>query len=692
MKNKFVRGMLVGTIAFLIVLAGHSLFLFRALEWKSWDARLRLFANPERAGKDIVLILVDQYSLDFYNKQQNLSWPWPRQMYAVLIDFLKTGGAAACFFDIAMSEGSGFGVEDDKFLAGAMAASGNILIPIALSTEDKESDETAVGLLRRFSLKGPAAWRGETFRSVTSPLPILLKAAGGIGNVRVNPDGDGILRRMPLALAFRDMILPSVPLALAGPVKGGPDVASIPLDETGQMIIRFWGPTGTFRTYPIAAIVNSYAQIQEGQKPQIPPEEFAGKTVLVGASAVGLLDNKPSPTSGVMPGVEIHAAALDTLRHGNFIRLMPRPVLYAFVLILALLTGWAVSSLRKIWVIAGAFPAFLAIPAAASCAALAAGIWLEFVFPLAAVLLTLIGAAVLNYKTEGQQRRFIKSVFSHYLSPAVIDRLIEDPKRLQLGGEEREITSFFSDVAGFTSISEKLSPHELVGLLNMYLSEMTEIILDAGGTLDKYEGDAIVAFWNAPLDDPDHAFRACRAALSCQKRLEEIGPDLVKRFGLEIRARIGLNTGPAVVGNMGSSRRFDYTAMGDTINLAARLEGACKTYGVLILVGERTFESVQDRILAREVDRVRVVGKKRPVRVFELIGELGAVAPAEIDKISLFHKGLELYRNWQWDEAITIFGAFPKEAAAGLYLDRCRAYRLDPPPPDWDGVSDLKTK
>jgi adenylate cyclase len=174
--------------------------------------------------------------------------------------------------------------------------------------------------------------------------------------------------------------------------------------------------------------------------------------------------------------------------------------------------------------------------------------------------------------------------------------------------------------------------------------------------------------------------------------LGEIGPDLVKRFGLEIRARIGLNTGPAVVGNMGSSRRFDYTAMGDTINLAARLEGACKTYGVRILAGERTFESVQDRILAREVDRVRVVGKKQPVRVFELIGELGVVAPAEIDKISLFHKGLELYRNWQWDGAITIFGAFPEDAAAGLYLDRCRAYRLDPPPPDWDGVSDLKTK
>ena len=692
MKNKFVRGSIVGVIAFWIALAGQSLHFFQAIEWKSWDVRLRLFAQPDRAGKDIVLILVDQYSLDVYKKQLDLSWPWPRQMYAVLIDFLKTGGAAACFFDIAMTEPSGLGVDDDEILAGAMTASGKIFFPFALSSEDKESDETSVELLRRFSLKGIPAWKGEMFRSVTTPLPIFLKAAGGIGNVRVKPDEDGIFRRMPLALSFRDMVLPSVPWALLAPSSTGPDFASIPLDEAGQMIIRFWGPTGTFKTYTIAAIINSYAQIQEGQKPQIPPEEFAGKTVLVGASAVGLLDMKSSPTSAVMPGVEIQAAALDTLRHGNFIRLIPRPVLYAFVLILALLTGWVVSSARKIWIIVGAFAVFLAVPAAAACAALAAGFWLEFVFPTAAVLLTLIGAAVLNYKIEGQQRRFIKSVFSHYLSPAVIDRLIEDPKRLQLGGEEREITSFFSDVAGFTSISEKLTAHELVALLNAYLSEMTEIILDEGGTLDKYEGDAIVAFWNAPLDEADHPFRACRAALACQKKLRELGPDFIKRFGIGIRARIGLNTGPAVAGNMGSNRRFDYTAMGDTINLAARLEGACKTYGISILAGEKTFERIQDRILAREIDRVRVVGKKQPVRIFEPIGEFGEVASGDTDNVIRFHRGLELYRSRQWDGAIQLFETFPDDAVGRIYVERCRAYRQNPPPSDWDGVADLKTK
>jgi adenylate cyclase len=695
MKKKFLRGAIVGIAAFFVTFVLHSLYLFRPLEWKSWDARLRLFADPARAGQDIVLILVDQYSLDVYGKQQGLSWPWPREMYAYLINYLQAGKAAACFIDIAMTEGSAI-VGDDEKLAGAVAAAGNVFFPIALSTEEKESDENAVGFLRRFSIPGwpvspPKA--ADRFRSVTVPLEVFLKTAKGVGNVRVNPDGDGIYRRMPPTFAFRDLVLPSVPLALSEFIGSGPDPSSVPLDETGQMIIRFWGPAGTsYRTYPIATLINSWAQMQEGQNPQIPPQEFAGKIVLVGLSAVGLHDIKSSPLSAVISGVEIQAAALDTLYHRNFIRPLPAIFSSAFVLLLALLTGLAVSSLGKIWAVTGAFVAFLAVPAAAACAAFAAKYWLEFVFPLTAVLLTLIGASVLNYSIEGRQRRFIKGVFSHYLSPAVIDRLIENPRLLQLGGEEREITSFFSDVAGFTPISEKLTPHELVALLNAYLSEMTDIILDEGGTLDKYEGDAIVAFWNAPLDDPNHALRACRAALACQKRLGEIEPDFQRRFGHGIRSRIGLNTGPGVVGNMGSSRRFDYTAMGDTVNLAARLESACKQYQVSILVGESTFERVKDKIVGREVDWVRVVGKKRPVRIFELIGDIGNVAPDEAENVRLFHQALDLFRSRRWDDAIERFRALAGDPLAGIYLERCLSFKKDPPPGDWDHVFGLKTK
>ena len=263
---------------------------------------------------------------------------------------------------------------------------------------------------------------------------------------------------------------------------------------------------------------------------------------------------------------------------------------------------------------------------------------------------------------------------------------------LDLGGERREISAFFSDVAGFTSVSEKLSPEALVELLNAYLSEMTDIILETGGTLDKYEGDAIIAFWNAPLDQPDHALRACRAALRCQKRLAELRPEFARRFGSEVFARVGIHSGPAVVGNMGSQKRFDYTAMGDTMNLASRLEGACKQYKVFLLVGEETWESVKDVVLAREIDMIRVVGKARPVRVFEPVAERAAATAEEIEKVALFERGLEAYRARDWDGAETAFRRLPADPPAGIYLARLAAFRQSPPPAGWDGVFELKVK
>ena len=261
-----------------------------------------------------------------------------------------------------------------------------------------------------------------------------------------------------------------------------------------------------------------------------------------------------------------------------------------------------------------------------------------------------------------------------------------------MGGEKREVTSFFSDVAGFTSIAEGLSPEDLVNLLNAYLSRMTEIILSSGGTLDKYEGDAIIAFWNAPLDQPDHALRACRAALACQKKLQELTPDFKEQFGHELAMRIGLNSGPAVVGNMGSSRRFDYTAMGDTVNLASRLEGACKQYKVPILVGEGTFEKIKEDILCLEVDMIRVVGKKNPVRIFEIIGEKGDASSSTLEKIRSYEQALEAYRNRQWEKALDLFRKIEDDVLAQLYVSRCLSLKEMRSLEGWDGVYDLKVK
>ncbi len=694
MSKKLLRGLAVGGVVFLIAFLIHSLGIFESLEWKSWDLRMRLLSSASRADRDIALILIDQESLDVYEKAQSLPWPWPRQIYVAVVDYLKAGGAKAVFFDLILSEASRYGVEDDEILARAMAASGNVFIPFFLSDVAKEKDEAAVRELAKFALPPSSVPAGavEPLRSVSLPVEGLLRSAAGSGNVQFAPDADGIFRRIPLAFSYGGLILPSLPLALKEFVGRKSGVGGIPLDGRGRMIIRFHGPTGTYRSWSAAAIINSWAQMEEGKAPQIDPREFSGKTVLVGTSAPGLLDLRPTPFSAVCPGTEVQAAALDNLLNRDFMRVPPGAVALLYVLVLSLLASVAVSLVSGTWKTAGLIAACAALPAAASSLAFVAGVWLPFAVPVLAALLGSVGASLLNYGVEGRQRRFIKSVFRHYLSPDVIERILENPALLDLGGEKREISAMFSDVAGFTSVSEKLSPEQLVELLNAYLSEMTDIILATGGTLDKYEGDAIIAFWNAPLDQPDHALRACRAALGCQKKLAELRPELARRFGSEVFARIGIHSGPAVVGNMGSRKRFDYTAMGDTMNLASRLEGACKQYGLFLLIGEETHESVKDVLLAREIDMIRVVGKARPVRVFEPIAEWGTASPEETEKVAMFERGLKAYRERDWDGAEAAFRRLPGDPPAGIYLARCAAFRGTPPADDWDGVFELKVK
>ena len=697
-RKKALRGLAVGLAVFALTLLLGLLKVFPPLEWKSWDARLQLLADPSRADADIVLLAIDQSSLDVYEKEQGLGWPWPRQIYAGVLDFLKAGGAKAVFLDLMLTEDSTYGVDDDRLLAEAMTRAGNVFLPFFLSREEKEAAPVAEEVLARSASprgtvpSSPEEWAVPLARSVSLPVDILAAAAVKMGNVQFVPDGDSVYRRLPLVFGYGDWLLPALPLAMAEFISDGVDFHKVPLDRSGNMILHFFGPRGTYKTYSIGAIINSQARIEEGLEPQVQPREFAGKTVIVGTTAAGLLDFRPTPFGGVYPGMEILATALDNLVGKTFIREAPAVVTWVSVLVFALLAGIGTSMLKKTGHLAALGLSLPALAFAGSLLAARAGVWIEFVAPAFAALSAFIAAALLSYGVEGRQRRFIKNAFRFYLSPQVIERVLDNPSLLRLGGERREITAFFSDVAGFTSISEGLSPEDLVGLLNAYLSEMTDIILDLGGTLDKYEGDAIIAFWNAPLDLPDHALRACRAALRCQRRLAERREDFRRSYGHEVRMRVGINSGPAVVGNMGSERRFDYTAMGDTMNLASRLEGAGKVYGVSTLVGEETERRVRDEILAREVDVIRVVGKKQPIRVFELLGEKGAVPAEEMEKAARFGRALETYRAQRFSEAAAMFEALAGDPVAAVYAGRARQSAASPPPSDWDGVYELDKK
>jgi adenylate cyclase len=300
----------------------------------------------------------------------------------------------------------------------------------------------------------------------------------------------------------------------------------------------------------------------------------------------------------------------------------------------------------------------------------------------------MVGALGLNYATEGRQKAFYRHAFRHYLSPVVIDRLLDNPGQLKLGGERRELSIFFSDLHGFSSISERLDPQDLTLLLNDYLSDMTDIILEEEGTIDKYEGDAIIAFWNAPLDQPDHALRACRAALRCQQRLQERRREFLERAGSPLRMRIGINTGMVVVGNMGSRQRFDYTVLGDAANLASRLEGANKAFGTGIMIAESTWVQTHGQIRGREIGLLRVVGRKAPVRVFE---PQSFEEPCRDDLLHAFRSGLTCCYENRWSEALCGFSACAHDPVAEVYARRCRDL-LEDPASTWDGVWNLTQK
>jgi len=704
-KQKTIRAIILGLSVGLAMLILHVTGILETIEWKSWDWRLRSLADPQSASDEIVILLVDQQSLDFY-EQEGLGWPWPRQLYAAAVQFCRTGGARAVVFDVLFTESSVYGLEDDLYFGMTLADAGNIALAAFFSArEPVAGDTTGEKILQRHAIALPDYPLSKTLtrNSVTLSVEEILSSARTVGNVSFPPDDDGIFRRLPLICSYDDHLYPVLPLAacrqlLNGSLRqetgGGLSLAGrpLPLDQAGRLIINYHGGVGTYRSISMADVIQSQLQLDEGLEPQIDPHFFDGKTVLVGFSAPGLMDLRPTPLSSVYPGVEVHATVIDNLLAGDFIAPAPGWMTTVLILLLALLTALAVTWPRRLIFMAGGVIICLLVPVLAAVLSFRAGIWLALIAPLAGVVVTFAAGSVLNYALEGRQKRFVKKVFQHYLSHQVIEQILKDPDQLRLGGQRRQMSVFFSDVAGFTSVAESLSPEDLTELLNRYLSEMTDVIFAHGGTVDKYIGDAIVAFWNAPLDQSDHAVRACQAALDCQKRLMELREQMRRQSGQELYMRIGLNTGPMVVGNMGSSDRFDYSILGDAVNLGARLEGACKQYGIWNLMGQGTYAEVKNLFEIREIDLIRVVGKKEPVHTYELLADKGQLSSDRMRKINRFHRGLELYRQRKWSEAVEIFDALETEPVIDIYRQRCRDYQASPPPEDWDGVWELTQK
>lgn len=704
-SRKCLQGLTSGFAATVLTIGLWTAGALDRWEAITWDWRVSTLARPSPAHDQITLILLDQDSLDWAQKENGLSWPWPREVYAAIIAYCRRSGARSLAFDVLFTEPSSYGVEDDAALAGASADYDRIAGAVSLGRETGNltawPQNVPEPVFPVFSA-GKAGSEIQTFPRAAFPVSGLAQAMKVLCNTQMNPDPDGIYRKAALAAAFDGRILPSLGLGAYLAAHPTTSVASghrtlsvgeriIPLSPDGCAILRFSGPAGAYRSFSAAAVIQSELRLRSGQPPTIDdPEAFRNKYIFFGFSAPGLFDLRPTPVDGVTPGVEIQAAILDNLLSGNFIRQCPTAVWMTIAFGLALAAGIAGSVFSSPFGHVMTSLIFLAGPVVAGLGAYDKGWSLPLVAPEIAVAAALSLVFVINYATEGRQKRFIQGAFKQYLSPAVIDQLILHPEKLRLGGERRMLSIFFSDLEGFTGISEKLDPEALTTLLNEYLSAMTDIIHEEAGTVDKFEGDAIIAFWNAPLEVGDHPLRVVRTALRCQKQLAVLNPLFEKRAGRELRMRIGIHTGLAVVGNMGSHTRFDYTMLGDAVNLAARLEGANKAFGTYIMISDATRQGIGPAFPVREIARLAVVGRKEPITVYEPM--LPDAYETRKAALAVFDQGLRLFYDGRFPEAGNVFASIAdQDPPAGRYLAKCRHYTASPPE-SWEGVWVMTSK
>jgi adenylate cyclase len=684
-----------------------------------------------KTARPVTVVDIDEKSLAKLGQ-----FPWPRTRIADLVTSLTRLGAVVIAFDIVFSEPDRLNPDaaadtfrnldeetrerlralpsNDQVLADAIRKSRVVLgesgLPYIISGFDKSLPLTGLAMLgeepQRFMFDFPGLLRN---------VHVLEEAAGGRGLFTIKPERDGIIRRVPMIMLAQGATMPSLSFEMLRVATGTDTIFiksdragiksiavkgfEVPTDRNGQLWVHF------ARNDP--SIYVSAVDVLEGH---IAPEMIARKLVLIGTSAVGLNDIKTTPVSPAMPGVEIHAQVLEAALTKSLLSQPPYGPALEFGA--ALVFGLLVIAFAPLF-----GPVSLVAVGALFATLLIGTSWyfytqhrllVDFTYPLlstTAIYLTLIFS---SFVREQAQRRQIRSAFGQYLSPALVEQLAQSPEKLVLGGEEREMTIMFSDVRGFTTISEsyKRDPQGLTALMNRFLTPLTNAILARKGTIDKYMGDAIMAFWNAPLDDPQHQLNACEAAVDMLERIDELNKvrELEAKEGgptyIPLNVGVGLNTGTCVVGNMGSDLRFDYSVLGDSVNLASRLEGQSKEYGFPIIVGSKTALAVKDKFAILELDFIMVKGKKEPEVIYAIAGREDTVQSGGFQRLrNLTIEMLACYRSRDWQGALAAIergrrsdDARSLELLYNLYEARIRGFEKNPPPDDWNGAYALLTK
>ena len=717
--------------------SGNKPAIIETFDNQITDAMFRLRGSQETTQL-ISIVDIDEKSLQSIGQ-----WPWPRNIVADLIQKIHKSGASVIGLDVvfaendrtspknsllslrdilserytqqeltALSEKSAF--DYDIILGDVVADAPTVLGYVFQTVNDglkKEGDRPFPSI--NLSLSPPELQYKDltmlsAYRAILNVPDIAIARTEGFFNVF--PDLSGTVRKVPLFMELDGIPYPSLGLEMLRVGLNIPQVTLhashqkkgdkfsflgltlknkfIPTDGQGQVTINFRGPVGSF---PYTSAVD----VLQGSTAA---NAFKDRYVLVGTSAAGLLDLRATPFSNVYPGVEVHANLIDNILQGDpfthdiftEIGLTYTTIVIGGLTIAALLTYSSP-------LIGGFGSLFLII----TC--LLYGNYKFFflenklvgvTYPLFSILSVFLFVTLFNFFFKDREKKFIQSAFSHYVSPKVVDQLIQLPDKLSLKGEEKKLTIFFNDIRDFTAISERMHSQQLGIFMNEYLTAMSNVIMEHGGTVDKYIGDAIMALWGAPLDDEKHAENAVRASLHMLQKLEELKP-VWQRKGLPaVDIGIGLNTGVVSVGNFGSEQRFDYTALGDAVNLASRLEGLNKLYGTNILISQSTKSELQDKFFCRFVDLVRVIGKNEPVTIYQPLSE-GAPAPFLNNQVVSYHEAISLYRARQFSEARRIFEELAGSSGDKLlriYLDRVKVFADNPPSEEWDGVFTATTK
>jgi adenylate cyclase len=666
-KKLLLRG---HTTALSLILAALSIFgvlyfyssqnsFLDAFEARTYDLRFKLMRGAMQPDPNIAIIAIDDKSIAEFGR-----YPWSRDRYAMLIDRLAAAKAKVVLFDAFFPEHEN--AANDRRFAESAKRAGNVVLAAAIH------------------------FKGDQAVSITRSIPEIERGIAGVGLINQMPDEDGVMRRIPLLIEkdgeqFASLGLMAAKLALDEKhiVPDDFDIAlgerRIPVGEQHRMWINYVGGPGIYPRY-------SFADIAMGR---IPAAELKGKILFVGATALGIYDMRVTPFDGNTPGVEIHATVADNIINQHYINQGGPEALIDMLFIVAMgaLVHFLTIRLRL----------YAAIPATALLLGgylwfadfmFDSGHWISMIYPVVSAIIAVLVGGGFRYLVLERDAREMRTMFSSYLSPKLVARLEKDPDAAKIGGDNKEVTVLFTDIKGFTTFSESHPPQEVVSRLNGYLGAMVQVIEQHDGTIDKFIGDGIMAYWGAPLAQPDHARLAIECIRAINKRMGELRAQW-QAEGLEpFTIRGGIQSGEVVAGNVGlAGKKMEYTVIGDTVNQAARLEGTAKYYGVAYLVGEDTYQRTRGICRYRELDKIRVVGKQHPVRIYEPLDGLSRLDEALAVR---FGEALELYRRRDWAQARAAFQAVldaaPEDKPSRIYLERCDYFMSNPPPSDWDGV------